>query len=994
MCFFFEGPDEDVTTAETHRETIEIQHAPQADATPTPDTQRVTKTVHIPGKPVTKTVELPEQAAYTQHQTMYIEEIPSDLEIPEDTTFTETIEVQGKPKVTKPKQVEIRLGMPKVPGPTPTTAEVIKETTTYTTITSEIHETPEEIPQIKEGQETRTTTITFDKQPGIRPVEFTVQVPEKPKKTDVISASETSTTTVTKEVKIKEFEDLEKVPETHTETIEITKETEPQEVELLFKVPKEQETPLVSFETEVPTATKRIEVEVQETVMQQKPKPVEIKIPKTEKSVTEITMKAPGPQVETQRPEVEQIEETRPTIEKVSKIIPDKAEPQKQEVVFEIPAQPETAEEIVPMETEIPAPSQPQEVVEREVIKIETIPEAETKAPEVEMEISERDTIQIVKEPVEETVKFEFEVSESVPEVTETVSTETLTEKSVFEQEVPQVQETHKEEITLDIKGKPRGEVQLSFQVQPKEKQIPEMEEIQTVERTSETVKEIIQLPEAEETPRKEVPVFMEEKPEEKVSMLIDVKEVKTTEIEEFTTTEEADITKETELTVPSITETHKEEITLETKEKPIEDVKFTVQVETEKSAPVTEVVRDVEQVSLEMKETVQVPEIEETHKEEITFDIKGKPKEKVQLTFKVDQKEEQVPEVTEVRGIEETTTVVTETVEVPQVEDTERKEAPIDVTDRPREEVTMTIQIGEKEVPQVKEITQIETTEITKPFAVEVPEVEERHKEEITIDTQEKPMEAVQFQIQIPQKEVPQTEETTQIETTETTKTFTIEVPEVEERHIEEITVDTHERPTEAVQFQIQIGETEIPETTVVTETETTTETILKTIQLPSVDETHREELALDISQKPKTIQMEIEVPAEVQETVSFTTEVTEEAPEEKTEVRETTREEITLEIKGKPVERKEMEIKIPIKPREETETSPKQISPLIAPTTEEIFESFEEGAPEFTWGLVNLKVMDGEEAKFRCEVQASPTPEISWFHDEKPITENQDFR
>ena len=877
----FEGPEEEVTSAETHKETIEIQHHPAVEATPAPETQKVTKTVHIPGKPQTTTVEIPQGPTYSQQQTMYIEEIPSDMEIPEDTTYAETIEVEGKPKASKPRQVEIRVGMPRAPGPVPTTADVIKEKTTFTTITSQMHEVPEEMPQVKEGQATRTTTIVFEQQPGMQPRELTVQVPEKPIKSDIIDATQTSTTTVTKEVRIQEVEDTEQVPEMHTETIEITKDvTQPQEVELMFKVPKDQEMPAVTFDTEEPTATKHIEVEIKEAVMQQKPKPVEIKIPKTEKSVTEITMKGPAPQVDTQRPEVEQIEETRPTIEKVTHVIPEKAKPKMQEVVFEIPGKPEeTAEEVVPMETETPAPSQPEEVVEREIITVK--PVAETKAPELEMKISERDTIQIVKEPMEETVQLEIEVSETAPEVTETVTTETISERTVVEEEVPQVEETHREEITFDIKGKPMEEMQLSFQIQPQEKQVPEAEEIKTVERISETITETIQLPESEETPRKEVPVLTEETPGETVTMTIDVKEVETTEIEEVATTEETDITKDTEMSVPSVTETHMEEVTL---------------------------------------------------------DIKGKPREEIQLSFKVDDKEKQVPEITQVRDIEHTTTVVSETIEVPQVEETERKEMPVDITDIPLEEVTMTIQIGEKEVPEVTETTQVETTEITKTFAVEVPEVEEKHKEEITIDTQEKPM--------------------------------------------------------EAVQFQIQIGESEVPETTVVTDTETTTETVSKTIELATVEETHRDEITLDISQKPETIQMEIDIPTEVEETISLTTEVTEEAPAATAEVRETTKEEITLEIKGTPVEMKEMEIKIPVRPKEETEASPKQTSPLTAPTTEEIFDGFEEGGPEFTWGLVNLKVMDGEEAKFRCEVEASPTPEISWFHDEKPIAENQDFR
>ena len=977
---FDAGPDEEVTTAETHRETIEIQHTTPGETAPTPETQKVTKTVHIPGRLQTRTIEVPRETTQTDQQVMLVEEIPTGIEVPEDTTYSETIELDGKPKTVKPRQVEIRVGMPKAPGPTPTTADVIKETTTFTTITSEMHHAPEEIPQIKEGQETRTTTITFDKQPGKQPTELVVEVPEKPKKSDVIAATQLSTTTVTKEMRIHELEDEEEqVPETHTETIEIVKDTEtqPQEVQLKFEIPKSKptETTTMVVDTDSLTATKHIEVEIQEAVMQQKPKQTTIVIPKPE-TVPQ--------QVEVPRPEVEQIEETRPTIEKVTKVIPEKARPQQQEMVFEISAKPEVTDQIVPFETETPAPVQPEEIVEREVIKVKPVPE--TNAPEIEMEISERDTIQIVKEPVQETVQFEIEVSESVPEVTETVTTERVTEKTTIEQEVPQVEETHKEEITFDIQGKPMEEVQLSFQVQPTEKQLPEMKEIQTIEKTSVTETEKVQIPKIEEIPKKDEPIVAKETPEETVTMTIDVKEVETTEIEE--------VPKDEEMSVPSVTETRKEETTLEFQDKPSEEVKFTIHVQPEKGAPVKEVVHDVEQVSLETRETIQLPEVEETHKEEITLDIQGKPRDEIQLSFKVDETEKQLPEAEEVKDVEKVTTVVSETVQLPQLEETEVKLMPLDMTDAPSESVTMTIQISEKEAPEIKETTQIETTEITKKIETEVTEVEDKPKQEITVDTQARPLEAVQFDIQITDKKVPETEETIPIESTETVKTFTVQVPEGEEKHKEEITIETHERPTEAVQFEIQVGEKEVPETTVVTDTESTTETVTKVIELPTTEETHRDEITLDIGQKPETVQMEIEVPTDVQETITFTTEVTEEVAEETPEVGETVREEISLEIKGKPVEMKEMEIKIPVKPKEEAETSPKQTSPLQAPTTEEIFETFEQGAPEFTWGLVNLKVMDGEEAKFRCEVQASPTPEIAWFHDEKPIAENQDFR
>eukprot|EP00106_Octopus_bimaculoides_P016754 XP_014784196.1 PREDICTED: titin-like isoform X3 [Octopus bimaculoides] len=49
---------------------------------------------------------------------------------------------------------------------------------------------------------------------------------------------------------------------------------------------------------------------------------------------------------------------------------------------------------------------------------------------------------------------------------------------------------------------------------------------------------------------------------------------------------------------------------------------------------------------------------------------------------------------------------------------------------------------------------------------------------------------------------------------------------------------------------------------------------------------------------------------------------------------------------------------------------------------------------APIFTWHLTSLKVMDGEEVKFYCEIDGQPMPEIVWYHEEVPISENQDFK
>lgn len=656
------------------------------------------------------------------------------------------------------------------------------------------------------------------------------------------------------------------------------------------------------------TQTKRIEVEIQESTMTQKPKQIEMVIPKTKISTTDIEMTIPAPQVQAMRPVDEQIEETRPTIEVSTKDVPTKdkplekeqidieikAKPLRQDVVMEISTTPMVPEETSPVEAEVPAPTQSMEVEERETITVKPTPELETRAPEQEVEISERDTIEIVKIPDEEqTFEIEIDVQDTTaPTVTETVQIDTVTKETIIEHVLPEVSETHKEEITLDIAGKPMDTVQLMVEVQPSEKQVPQNEEIKEVETLTETVTESFQLPEMEEIPQTDVPVETQEKPLEEFQMTIDIKELETPETEEITSTEKIEVTETTTVTVPMVIETTKEELTVDVQDSPLEKVSIDIEL----------------------------------------------------------QKGKEVPEIEEVTSIEKTDITETITFEIPEVTDTRREEVIMEFADKLAEEVTKTIEIPkEKEVPVTKETTHVETIEVTREIISEVPEVKEKHTEDIIIETQEKPHEGVTFEIEIKQKEVPETTEITQLDVT--TKTFT------------------------------------------------------ETIELPTVEETFTDEVTLDISKKPETVQMDIDVPTTEVSTEEVTltlSEVTEEAPEDVKET-EMHKEEIQLDIKGKPKEQTGMEIILPLQlkesPKETSpkDTSPKQESPLMAPTTEEIFETFEtveEGSPEFTWGLTSLKVMDGEEAKFFCELRAEPIPEVAWFHDEKPIGENQDFR
>lgn len=127
ILLFSTGPeDEEVSSAESHKETIEIQHS-KPEVEQVPETTRVTKTFQVEGQP------------------------EDTIIVPEETTHTEAIRIDKQPKqmiiVPTPEQrpqepkkqpaFEIRVGVPKtMPS---TTGEKVTETTTYTTITSQIH---------------------------------------------------------------------------------------------------------------------------------------------------------------------------------------------------------------------------------------------------------------------------------------------------------------------------------------------------------------------------------------------------------------------------------------------------------------------------------------------------------------------------------------------------------------------------------------------------------------------------------------------------------------------------------------------------------------------------------------------------------------------------------------------------------------------------------------------------------------------------------------
>ena len=87
-------------------------------------------------------------------------------------------------------------------------------------------------------------------------------------------------------------------------------------------------------------------------------------------------------------------------------------------------------------------------------------------------------------------------------------------------------------------------------------------------------------------------------------------------------------------------------------------------------------------------------------------------------------------------------------------------------------------------------------------------------------------------------------------------------------------------------------------------------------------------------------------------------------------------------------------MEVEIP--QQRTTTMGVMQPRPVQAQETQRQFLEMQlDGAPpRFTTELLSRKVMDGEEVKFTCMVTGNPMPAVTWWHNQKQVMENPDFR
>ena len=996
----------------------------------------------------------PEPTRQIHTSRMKIEEIPDEEipEISETTKYSEMIEVDHKPKTTQPfeiipiqqerqpqspVQVEIQLGVPRTTAQT--SSSVVTETTTYTQVISDLKEEPEVYPEIKEGDGIHRTTVTMKKEEAYGPMEFKLKLPEQ-EKAEVLTSTHQL---VTEERKVTELR--ESPTERHTETIEIIQDEGPQEVEFQVVLPTKETTKTETIKTtleERRQSVQKMEVEIKETFMKQKPKQTEYVIPLQEQPMEETEIR------DLPRPTEEQIEEIRPTIEMVDKEETVPSEVSESVVLEETPiaeteykrdetdasftmviddaqvtevSQPDDSKteemsvEFTPQttkDTEMTFTIQPDaiEVSEYPTERSVKILESETQAPEDEIHISERGTIEIVKAPEETTegIEIDIDIADRLPEVTEVKSmekvTETVTEETSLK--LPESRESFKDEITLDLQGKPQEEMQIDIHFQQPDQQLPIQQEIVDVETIKTTEKETVVLPQTSEVQPKEVIVETEERPMEDTSLTIQLGERTVTETSNQKTTEMVESVEGAfTFEIPQTEETYIDKVTYETEEKPSEAVEMTIQIPDSETLAEKETTIYTEQVAKEREELVAVPETEQLQSEEIVIDVHPRPPEAVEMTIKLDS-EQTAPIQSETIYTEQVSKTVSEEVALPEISDTFKDEVTLQVTEeQPSQPQEMTIQFDTAlSAPEQENIAVTEETTKIIQEDFNVPESTETYKDEITLQImQEQPSQPQEMTIQFDtalsapeQEDIAVTEETTKIVQED------FEAPQVSETFTDEVSFQIKEQPSESAEMTIKLEgdkDTHIQE---------------ETLELPVSIGTSREEFTIAVENQPQTgaeFSLELQERQAPEMTQTFMIEQQDEIDTADQTIQDTVQsEEITFQIGEQPTEELEMTFQIG---QDEQYATPDDSSTATVDTIKESFtfqvpESETSQMEEMTFQLPDQSEAEGSleetETALRTETisdsftfqvpesEEQQTEEMTYQLTEQPMEEVQE--
>lgn len=814
----------DIESDEIHKETIEIDFPKEQpeimEITPSQDTTMVKQVVEhkispsrsetfeiqigLPQVTRTSTTLIQEKTTYTQvTRNLVEEETPSLSEGPEKHISSVTVR---KGQETIP--IELRVSIPVQP----VQEELVSHITEATrVVTSEVRQIPvEEKPTEERHRE--TIEIIQESKPQEVPIQIPVTKIETVEVRKDVDHRRESVQRI--EIEIHETQ-LQRLPQPQELSVPISKITK---TEFEFDI-------VAAPATETPRPTEEVVEETRQTITKeiflmegetQQPQPV---IDKTEiefvtlpiESTTDIDeteVKAPLEElVITEREIIEKSAEIPSEVQMEVELVPEE-KPEEEEALS---LEESYTVEYKPVETQYPT-TQPIEEFQVEGITEEQMPEetaevkeAETSAPSEEIIITTREIVEKAEDIVPSEVQMEIElVPEEKPEEQEAVRYEetVLIQIQDFETGVP----------TLAPTAEFKVEDVFEVQIPEVATDAPETETKAPVEEVVITEKEYVK--EAEKVLSEvemEIELVLEEQPEEQ----------ETVALEETLTAGAESISIETQISVPleqtqveSVIEIQESEATADIEETevkaPFEEVVVVERKTVEKSDKIPyEVHMEIELIPEDEKPQEQAPTFEETVIIETQPDELDNLTSASRVVTQVDVRESPVVDILDVVSADLAEKQVSEVFEIPQ------------------EEVTLEIKIGEREGIE-PEFVQTDVSNVVISEVEEVKEIH-REEIELQIKGREVEQQEVQFTLQIAPTEISRSElevpvaedvflgEDSFVSEVEISRVDT----EVEERHREELTlqIEGKQKELEEVQLTLHLEEEEQLEETPVTE-------------------------------------------------------------------------------------------------------------------------------------------------------------------------------
>lgn len=864
--FVFSATEEDVDieSDEFHKETIEIdlsKEQPQAEAT---KEKQVVEYRISPEKPETFEIQIGMPVARTTTTTV-VQETTTYTQVSREIFGEDVTESPGTHKtsvvVRKGEEigpVELRLSIPVQPQ-----EEFVSQVTEATrVVTSEVRQIPVEE---KTALERHTETIEIVQ--GVRPEEVEIPV----------------TTTEPQRVEFRRELSRESAQRIEVEIHETWLQRQPQPQELsipIGKVTKTEFDVVDSAAAETPRPDEEVLEETRKTIVREQqatemvteqPQPgvdkAEVKFfmmpEETSTDVDETEVKVPVEETFiTIEMTAEKFEEVPSEVQMETELIPEEKPEEREEELFEETVIIETKATEIETIREAPAEeSKVESIIEIQIPQVTAeVKQAEIAAPTEEIIVSEREIVEksgIVPSKVQLEVEI---IPEEKPVDQEIVASEKVAtfETDAFEAEAPVTVPSEESEV----QGIAEEQMLESVRETEIEITVPAEEIIDSQQEVAEK---------AEEVPSEvlfEVELVSEEKSEEK----------EVTIFEETVTFDTERMKAETHIVVPA-EETKAEDVAGMQMEEEVIDV-----AEAEAKAPSEEIIvteREVVAKSQEVPSEVQMdielvteeePEEQEavTFEETITVEIQETPKE-MQIVVPVE--EFQVEDVKEVQTLESVTEftetevtapteefIITEREKVeklgevpseiqveiefvpeeqPEVQETSIFEETFIIESQPAELETQVSAPVEETQVEVREMIEVETPVVGFVVEKQVIEVEEVHKEEVTLEVEIKEGEGVG----------------PEITSTEVEKITVSEVTDVKEIHKEELELEIKgkEGQLEEVQFTIQMAPTEVSQLTIKTEAKSELE-----ISVSEEAETEKESFVSEIEVSKKEIETE----------------------------------------------------------------------------------------------------------------------------------------